>query len=875
MVLAFVVLMSSIGFAWLDGFAYRSQVNVSSTSGFTAQSPYIPIILNDSNVNYSNIDSLSYALTYVNASGLEEQKVICETTAAGKYVYNESGNSYLFYNGNNGTYYVYYGNTSEVNASFFDCNDVFAAGYLYDEFAGAALNSTLFRNTADTASVSDGYLFIHEASATVSGVFSLKQFSNTTAMLIGYNSTTPTTNGVNTYVGFGGYDGYTAPISQLMWHDQDTKIRYGQSGAPTTAATTTWHINATQHDYTLRRNITAGFDVWKNGVIDGTSTATGGAIGAVNASFLAVSNANLSINYVIIGENVAGITYAFGAEETAGDSVSITTPTEDSINYGRSVNFTFIPDLQSESTANFSLYINGTLNNTFNATDETPYSTLLTLNHGEYVLRIQKATNASINSSVSFYVKEYVINATSDVVNPLITQPVDFYVYVSNYTNRATTTVYVNLDGTTYTASLDSSDGFNQTYYVSLTMPEDADDYNITSTLVLDFGAYQYNETNITEITVADFSITNCSSGIQAVLFNIRHEVNESYLTNATFKTIVSYYLGSSFFNYSYTFTNQDNATLCITPNYSTVYANIDVIISKDGYSQRTNYLVNATLTNSSQNITTYLPENTTTTLIDIEVNDEYNLNLVGAYIKVQRYYTSSTSWIDITTLKTDGLGETSVWLVPYTEAYRFLIYEGNTLVKTIDPIYITADSYIFDLIGSAGNDYSVFQGIAVDCSYNEDTKIMRCTATDPSGLMTSATLTVYENKLFGAEVLCTSTATGSAITPTCNLYDVSGFTDNATYIFSGIVDGNTYIFDTGLIGDIPSSSDFELTGVLATLLLFLTLVLLGSWNPAAAVVLGGVGLIVSQLMGILIISNTVLAIVLFLVILTVYKLRS
>lgn len=867
--LAFVMLFSSLGFAWLDGFTYRTEITVDSTANFSNKIPQVPIILNDSNVNYSHIASGEYALTYWNGS-VEVQKVVCEMNSTNHYGYNESGNSYIWYNGTNGTYYVYYTNTSAVG-NYFDCGEVFG-NYIYDDFS-SSLNTTLWSDTSGGETITtDGYLKVLESADIVKGAVSNKAFSFPSVLFFNYNTTSAARY---TYLGYSSaFDGYTTPVALLV-RNTDTSLRYGITSTPTTTATSTWDAGAAFHDYQIAINTTE-LGLFQNRVKDGLNpTSKVPNATAINITLLSNLGSVAYVDYIFLTDNIAGMAYSYGEEVINADILSISAPVDDSVNYGRNTTFTFIPELVSDTTANFSLYINGTYNNTFNATSGIPYTTYLTLNHGEYILYINKTDNATVNASVAFYVKEYAINSTSGITNPLITQPISFYVYVSNYTNRATSTVYVSLNGTTYAASLDSSDGFNQSYKADIVMPEIAGTYNITTVLVLNFGTYSYNETNLTEFTASAFTITNCSTGVESIVFNIKDELNESYLTNATFKTIVSYYIGASYFNYSYTFTNQDNATLCITPNYTTIYANVGIIISKEGFSQRTNYLVNASLTNSTQNITTYLITNTSTNLIDFEVNDEYNLDLVGAYIKVQRYYTSSTSWVDITTLKTDGLGQASAWLVPYTEAYRFLVYEGNVLVKTIDPMYLTADSYIFDLLGSAGNDYAVFNGVVIDCEYNNETKIMRCTATDPSGLMTSATLVVYENKMFGADIYCTSTAVGSAITPTCNLNDVSGFSDNATYIFSGVINGNTYIFETGLIGSIPTISDYGLTGVYATLLLFITLVLLGAWNPSAAVVLGGVAIFVSKMLGILIISEVVLVIILFITLITVYKLRT
>lgn len=869
-----LLLFVSSGFAFLSNYTYRQSFNVSSSASILTNHQY-KLVLNSSNINYTSIANNEFAVTYYN--GTETQ------IHAWVESWNEAGNSEVWFlapklDTDGETYYLYYTNTSAVDSDWLNGKKVFS---FFDDFS--AYNSTLW----------------------VNGSANLYEINNSAEIIINQGALP----GGTAYERFSQI-GITANYSGINYSTREVRMRLINGSTASNEAFIGLFANSSSSSYQLRiigdgnYNLREEFanlntSTWTQDVnyhilrfdfkdgsgnmeyyIDGTSKAK--AVDTTSLGFDKIvlagsSNAGYASAYDWVRvRNYSADTYTStnGNEEVSDDRVTINSPTGSV--YGKNVTFSFTFDLVSASTANASIYLNGTLNTTVNVTDNVAYLYNMSIEDGLRSLRVQLTSNSTINATTNFMVYEYTLNDTSGVVNPLASQTVNYYVYLSNY-STATPTVSMNIsvNGTIYSASLYSSGTNNQTYYASLTLPSNAGTFWVNTTVEFNFGSLSRIETHNEQLTTTAISVTNCSSGIQSIVFNMKDELNESYIGNATFKTIVTYWIGASHFNYSFTFANWDNATLCISPNYSTIYADVEIIISKDNYAQRTNYLVNATLTNVSQNVTTYMISNASSSLIDFEVNNQYNLDYVGAYIKVQRYYTSQTSWIDITTLKTDGLGQANAWLVPYTEAYRFLIYDGNTLVKTIDPMYITTSSYVFTLSGSAGNDYSVFNSIVSECSYNNVTKVLRCTATDPSGLMASSTLKVYENKMFGADIYCTSSATGSAVTNTCDLSGVSGFTNNATYLFYVTVNGNVQILESGMIGNIPATTSYGLSGVFAVFLLFLTMALLGVWNPVASIALGGTALLVGKFAGLIAINEVTLVAILFITLVTVYKLRS
>ncbi|MEM5814725.1 MAG: DUF2341 domain-containing protein, partial [Candidatus Aenigmatarchaeota archaeon] len=179
-------------------FLYRTQINI---SGAFSGAPYQPIVLNSSVLNYSRIDSMSYALT--RDDGGTETRVYVWEAPAGYFAWNESGNSFIFFNSTNGTHYLYYGNTSPVGSDYFNGSKVF---YLYDDFdAGTAPDTSKWTNYgADYANISGGLLYVNDSGTSAyDGVYSKTQFNATSVAIVRFNTSKSATAGVNTAVGFG------------------------------------------------------------------------------------------------------------------------------------------------------------------------------------------------------------------------------------------------------------------------------------------------------------------------------------------------------------------------------------------------------------------------------------------------------------------------------------------------------------------------------------------------------------------------------------------------------------------------------------------------------------------------------------------------
>jgi len=889
--LAFMALLLLISagsaYYWNIGgvdYASRVQVNASATSGF-AGTPYKPLVINSSNVNYSLIASNSYALAYENNT-----PIYTYTFGTGMFVWNASGNSYIWYKAGNATYYLYFNNKSVVPTTYFNPYMVFP---MYDNFDGTSLNTSNFAGSSATLEIGSGFVHVSDSDGgAYQGISSVNTLNSNSVLYFRANFSGGSRE--NAMVGYA--TTMTAPMEVLIHHDGGSKYRYGTSGIDGTVTLSTWTIvdAPTMGDYSIRRT-GAAFYLYRAGAIDASQQTSGAPTASITAAIGASGNGHVGVDYIFGTNYTSGIAYSLGAIENAPTAPIITINSPGNANYSQwNLPLNFSATSGSDSYFELTALLNGTQ---IYHDDSYPTGTNIVVDHitdGKYNLTIiANDSNGGAESSVLFYHKLANITGSSTITNPLITQTVNFTLFIKNYTNIYFTfynpqpgvliNVTFNFNGTNYTPIATGQSGDSSNYSAMILMPTSAGDYNLTATASFTYGKNATFAGNITyetfiyPVSLTAISVNNCTSGVPSVIFNAKSEENESILSDSTlnYKTIVTYWIGQTLFNYSFTWTNVNYSQLCISPNYSSMNASVELTITKAGLTQRTNFLVNATLTNVTQNVTTYMALNNSQ-LVNFKVVDAFQNSVSDVYIKIQRYYTSQTAWIDVTTIRSDGLGNAPVWLVPNTEQYKLLLYQNGMLVKTYNPMYITQSTYTLQLTNNGGADNQrIVNGIYTNCSWNSATLVFSCIASDASGLMSSARLVVLENKLFSASTYCDSTATGSAVTIPCDLHSYTNATSSFNYQFYVTINGVSYLRMADSILGVPSTNSFGLTGVFASFMIFLAVSLIGIWNPGASILLGFISLVVCATTGLLSVPTVGLTSLGVVVAILLYKLRT
>lgn len=297
-------------------------------------------------------------------------------------------------------------------------------------------------------------------------------------------------------------------------------------------------------------------------------------------------------------------------------------------------------------------------------------------------------------------------------------------------------TVFINvINNTNYTFNITSPGAF--TSKLNLTFKANASTYNINTSL------YTFN----------------------SIRFNIFNESSLEALTQAVTVHTIS--------NLT-TFSNITSTGFIVIdllePN------SYEIRFESSGFNPRSLFL---TVTNdSTQNITIYMTENTTTELQTIEVLDTSNSPIEGAVVWLQKeLINESTQWITIQEAQTDYNGKTTVWVErDVTVFYRFaVIYEGEarpiqpsgnlfTGKTTFIPGVTETIQLIVDLEADPQEYLLDNQGISYTCNITNITA--RCDIIDGRNAITGAKMVIeaaYINETLNYETVATINFTGSS----------------------------------------------------------------------------------------------------------------
>ena len=562
--------------------------------------------------------------------------------------------------------------------------------------------------------------------------------------------------------------------------------------------------------------------------------------------------------------------------------VHILTPANNTVIYGNKYNFTFMVTSNVE-TVNLTMWINGTLNHTGNYTANTTHGLLIPFKtQGDYEFKIGY-TNKSLNQSANVFINLFKLNSTTDLTSGAMeTQNVNYFIYINNYSADFDIVTSVKINGTVWNATLYETGSTNITYLAQIQLPSisiASETISINTSVLFDFGSYTSNQTLNQTVPIYKIYINNCTGvtiGNETITFDARYELNNSLAGSIDWDVRVAYNISDVLFNFSYSWASADNISLCIYPPNQTIYADIDIFIEKDGFDNRIKIHRNLELSIVEQKSTLFLITSTNGTLINFLVNDQYSNEQEDILIKIQRYFFENTTWTDVTTIETNQLGRASAYLQLNDVQYRFLLYENGFIVNQYDPLFITSTEYTLTTASTTDIDYTSYMDIEVECNYNEVTKVFRCTGTNPSGANRDFMLTVTEVALYNEEIYCDTSASGSAVTLTCDLSTApTDATQGFTYSFSVKVGTDWVSRWGGRIGIQPTTNTYGSTGVFITFLLVLVLGLIGVWNVSFSVILGLLALILSSMGDIIQLHTPTLIIMTIITLFIVTKLRS
>lgn len=472
-----------------------------------------------------------------------------------------------------------------------------------------------------------------------------------------------------------------------------------------------------------------------------------------------------------------------------------------------------------------------------------------------YAVACDNANNCSATGNYTFFVDNsgpILSNFTTSPNQTLIQQgsPISFNLTVNDV--NLTSLIFSFGNGTNYSLSTNGSGNYalqfgeiqpiayNYTWFAT-----DGAGMVASSPVfyILGFIPYLGGCGTLANTTVLNFSFFDEESLLSA---------NATVEWNGTI-TSVGLSVGTNGTNTSY------SVPFCFYPSIGNFTANLLLNYYNASSSQRQYYVVQLNLNNASQNdIPLYLLNSGETANITVKVMDG-GLE-IPAFVQFQRYYTSTNQYRAVSMVKTaEGLGGALAKLRPYDVWYRVVVISPETgnAIKVFEPVRITTTDLIFDVSSGTALDYWNYAGkVSGSCQFANSSGTISCTVVNGEGLATASAFTVTKEGPLADIPVCSQSSTTAGTTYLCNVGNSTGNTYG--YTLSATVQGKTVTINAGSITG-QQTGNFGNVGLLLTVFVIVGVAAMGAINPAVMVVLAILGIFVSQISGLALITRTAL----------------
>jgi len=326
---------------------------------------------------------------------------------------------------------------------------------------------------------------------------------------------------------------------------------------------------------------------------------------------------------------------------------------------------------------------------------------------------------------------------------------------------------------------------------------------------------------------------------------NISHYVNETDFRGTFIISPSSDLTYNRSFSYEIDNNPLSNFTFCIYPNWSEAYANAFIEYGGADYMPKNYLLLAAPINNASQQINLYVLNSSIGQNLIVKVLDSDLVAEPDITVQMQRYFPATNTWMQVGMGVSDSLGQVVMQVVPLTVDYKFILSNS-----TGDVVYTTSSMKIvcyatpctINLVipsTTASNIYQYYQGISglsYSLTYNSSNSIVTMTWADTTGLTQQMRLNVQKINMTRNQTICNNISLVSASgTMTCNLTNTSGTYLAQTFRVASPENRlQTLIVEIG-----RNFAVFGDEGMFWTIIFFITLVLIGTWNPVVSIVLG------------------------------------
>ena len=390
----------------------------------------------------------------------------------------------------------------------------------------------------------------------------------------------------------------------------------------------------------------------------------------------------------------------------------------------------------------------------------------------------------------------------------------------------------------------------------------------LTSASVGRLNIYNYSITT-------DFELNNCTGSSipsNATALNISFYDNAGSSDTIIYEATTFYTDGIGNKNISIASSGLNNIQYCIYPNWAQLRVN-----QHNNYYDGTNYynyyLNNNLFSNATQQLNLYTQNGTTQVLFTVQ--NKNSEPVANAYLHILAYDVGTGTYQTTEILQTDTKGQALGNIVLYNTFYTFLIYSDNNLVYAENGVRVIANTRTFtiSLAGTVWTDDFVVSGsVSHDLYFNNATNNFVFTYSDSSSTMHYGCLRVDKINRTGSYNLsddCLYSASGSVITTIIPSNDT-------TYIATGYIKfDNEFIKDVLEVVFVKPLAFFHTQEpglmLFLAIIIWISLFLIGLPHPAVSLAMFGIAMVVTSLLGLYMISGTMLVGIIFLALVQMY----
>lgn len=331
--------------------------------------------------------------------------------------------------------------------------------------------------------------------------------------------------------------------------------------------------------------------------------------------------------------------------------------------------------------------------------------------------------------------------------------------------------------------------------------------------------------------------------------------------------------------NYSYSLSGNYNYSFCIFPGWVSYKMNTTLVYTNASYATGNYITQSQQFSNTTQNINLYLLNLNNATSVLFTVYNNIKVPQANVVIIAQKLDQATSTYTTVASGQTGYDGTVSLYL-QLGQYYQFVIQINGITLAIIPAFQVNTNSYPLYITGNYVAMFNYINSISASCTPSNVTYHLTCSFNDLSGLMSYISLKVTTNSLINTSItLCSLNSTASSGSFDCNLapYNQSIM----TYAMTGTFQTSPVSYTTLADGIINWAGNQPLmalggTGIFLALILVVTLFFAGMMNsPATAMILGCVGLIMSQIIGLINIGWFDLIPVILTAVIIVYKLED